>query len=174
MKKLLTIAVVTMCAALVQATSVDWTFDGDVLASNGSDYANGTAWVVYMGSSDDLSPITVDGSGNISVGDDYSITATANVSDGLVNDGLGITSTSTANGNYVLFAAYEGSDGYYYGHSDVTAVSGLVDDNTVSQVVSFGSSAMTLSTPAEAVPEPTSLALLALGLAALGLKRKVA
>ena len=169
MKKMLTIAVAVFCAAFAQATSVDWLYEGDIMDKAGENYANGTAWVIYLGDSTDISGISVDDTGALQ---GASAVTSASINDGLFNDGLALSTTTSANGNYVMFAAYQGSDGWYYGSSDVKAVSGLSDDPTTTAEVNFGSSAWSLNT--EAVPEPTSVALLALGLAALGLKRKVA
>lgn len=171
MKKLLTIAVAAMSAALVQASTVGWGYGGDVVDKGGSDYANGTVWVVYLGDSTDISAISVDGTGALQ---GATAIVSGSVDDGLVNNGEFLRTSTSDNGNYVMFAAYEGSDGWYYGNTGIQSVTGLKDDPTDSVEVNFGNDAWTLSTPAQAVPEPTSVALLALGLAALGLKRKVA
>ena len=177
MNKLLTIAVAFLCALAAQASVVNWNYDNDITDSNG-DYVDGSAWIVYLGStSGGVSDLAVDNSGSLSMGSGSSLVTTAPVVDGVFNDGTDLDTfiDSTGVGYYAMVAAFQdsASGNWFYGVSSPVSVTGLDNETNTTKPVYFDDGVWELSTPAP-IPEPTSVALLALGLAALGLKRKVA
>ncbi len=174
MKKILTFLAIAVMAISVSASSVDWSYSGEITDKNnksGVFSLSGNAWIIYMGSATDTSLITVDDSGNINYGS-YTVEGNAGIEYGMFNMGSFVSTVTANNGNYIMVGAYQDSDGWYYGLTGIKPVSGLVNDDTAITKVDFGSDTWSLST--KAVPEPTTVALLALGLAALGMKRKVA
>lgn len=184
MKKLLTILAVALCAAGVQAASIAWggsTWNSANTASGWEGYANaGTVYnLIYLGTT---SPAGTASTYDVSTGlTDIggSVVATHTVTDDQANNGAWAAATyvadeSVINGFYMI-TVYDAmtpnvADSVTFQISGITNSGGAGDASQFT--ANLGNNMGSLAVGA--VPEPTTVALLALGLAAVGLKRKVA
>jgi hypothetical protein len=180
MKKMITLAATLLVVGIVQAASMNWgasafTYEGQAAGDETAFY---NVWLIDLGTSTDISGISV-GEGGVLNG------ATALQSTTFT--GLYVPNfdavDATAGHNYVavIFSSSGGGLGYWgasaigQGVTDPTDLSG----NTLNAInLDNGTDPWGWAMPAvhagtEVVPEPTSMALLALGVAALGLRRKI-
>lgn len=184
MKKLLTILAVALCAAGVQAASIAWggsTLNSANTAPGWEGYANaGTVYnLIYLGTT---SPAGTASTYDVSTGlTDIggTVVASYTATDSDANNGVWLAPTyvadeSVINGFYMI-TVYDAmtpnvADSVTFQMSGITNSGGAGDAGPF--IANLGSNMGSLT--AGAVPEPTTVALLALGLAAVGLKRKVA
>jgi len=183
MKKLLTFAVAAVAASAIQAASINW--GGDTLNSANTTpgwegYANaGTTYALILVGDTVGTPTTYDPSTKLTdaggtVVDTYVLT-----DDDANNAQWGPKAygapADDINGKWFMVTVYDPSTG----SADFTTfqVSGASDTGSAfdaaAQMGGLGNNMGSVSV-SQNVPEPTTVALLALGLAAVGLKRKVA
>lgn len=174
MKKIMVALAAVALAAVAQASTVDWSYAGDIYTNDGSDFANGSALVLFLGA-DGAGTFTIFADGTYELGTGTSLVTTGIIFDGMWNGGEALKTQATANGTYAIVGMYDGGDKYYYGTKEMV-VSGLVADATDMKTMTFGDTDWALSTAgaAASVPEPTSGLLLLLGMAGLALRRKQA
>ncbi len=168
MKKLLIIATAVVLAGLTQAATVNWKVAGSAASEGKTAYLVLTSKIPSTISS--LSDITSKAfaSGDIvSLGrGQYGVSGSTDVAD----VGAGTTA------GYTIFFVDSASNSYLNGGTGSVTGYGASDPpvaatQSTSSYTAPGGAGWTQPV---AVPEPTAVALLALGLAALGLKRKIA
>ncbi len=171
MKKVTLGAAMIMAAVVVQASTVKWSSSDDIMAS---DYSYGTAYLINAGGVD-LSSLVVqyDDQGQFSgiKGlDDSKILDSTSIQDGSLLSG---STPINESGSFAV--VFIDTSDMKFGIAGPQNLDVVANNNSDVKSINFGTgSEFTLSQSVQVVPEPCSVALLALGLAALGLKRKVA
>ncbi len=168
MKKLLIIATALVLAGLTQAATVNWQVKGSAAS------AGKIAYLVLNSNLPEANPPALSditdaafASGEIKLnGRLYYASGKTDVDD--------VAAGTTA--NYTIFFVDEASNTYLNGGTGSVTGYGATDNpvDATASTANYTAPGGAGWKDAAAVPEPTAVALLALGLAALGLKRKVA
>ena len=171
MKKVALVAALVIAAVSVQASTVVWQLSDDILAS---DYSYGDAYLINadgVNLADLVVQYDADGAFvGIKGLDDSKILGHSVLEDGSMYGGMDPVDVSGSFAAVIIDTTDMKFD--IAGPVSLTVVAG---DSSDTKTIDFSTgSDFVLSRSVDVVPEPCSVALLALGLAALGLKRKVA
>ena len=182
MKKILTIAVLALSAAAMQAASIAWggaTLNSANTAEGWEGWANADTvyTLIQMGDAEPAAPTTYDpATGKTDKGGTVRGSYTVSEDDANNASWMGASYNAPAanlNGQWFMVTVYDPStksaDFMTFQVTGATDNGGAFDAVTLISNAGLGNNMGSI-----AVPEPCSVALLALGLAALGLKRKVA
>lgn len=167
MKKLLVMIIaIAGLSSIASATIVKW---GLSSALDTDTYANGST--VYLVQGTFSAPATAPATWTESnLGTVY---ARGSLTDGIYKDttGVDLNTTDTGfNGNTPFYVAVISADGKNLAATSSSNIN--IKDSPMG--ASFNKGAAGFTTYPAAIPEPTAIALISLGLAALGMKRKVA